>query len=86
MVNMRNVNISNFRKEIFTYVNQTIEYNEPINVSAKNGNVILMSEEEYNGIMETMHLLSVPGMRETLLEGMNAGREDLVEIDWRKDL
>jgi len=83
---MRNVNISNFRKEIFTYVNQTIEYNEPINVSAKNGNVILMSEEEYNGIMETMHLLSVPGMRETLLEGMNAGREDLVEIDWRKDL
>ena len=83
---MRNVNISNFRKDIFTYVNQTIEYNEPINVSAKSGNVILISEEEYNGIMETIHLLSAPGMRETLLEGMNAGREDLVEIDWRKDL
>ena len=82
---MRNVNISNFRKDIFTYVNQALEYNEPINVSAKNGNIVVMSEEEYNGMIETLHLLSVPGMREILLEGMNAGREDLVEIDWRKE-
>ena len=83
---MRNVNISNFRKDIFSYVSQAIEYNEPINISAKNGNVVVMSEEEYNGMVETMYLLSVPGMRETLLEGMNAKREDLVEIDWRKEL
>ena len=82
---MRNVNISNFRKDIFTYVNQAIEYCEPINVSAKNGNIVVMNEEEYNGMIETLHLLSVPGMRETLLEGMKANREDLVEIDWRKD-
>lgn len=83
---MRNVNISNFRKDIFSYVNQAIEYNEPINISAKNGNVVVMSEEEYNGMVETMYLLSVPGMREILIEGMNAKREDLAEIDWRKDL
>jgi len=83
---MRNINISNFRKDIFTFVSQTIDFNEPINVSAKNGNVVVMSEEEYNGIMETMHLLSMSGMRENLLAGMNARREDLVEIDWRKDL
>ena len=64
---MRNVNISNFKKDIFVYINQTIEYNEPINISAENGNVVVMSEEEYNGMVETMYLLSIPGMREALL-------------------
>ena len=83
---MRNINISKFKKDFFTYINQTIEYNEPINVSAKNGNVVVMSEEEYNGMIETMHLLSIPQMRDTLLKGMNAKREDLVEIDWHSEL
>ena len=83
---MRNVNISNFRKDIFTYVSQAIEYNEPINISAKNGNVVVISEEEYNGMVETMNLLSIPAMREVLIEGMKAERGDLAEIDWRKDL
>ena len=83
---MRNVNISNFKKDISTYINQTIEYSEPINVSTENGNIVIMSEDEYNGMMETMRLLSIPAMRETLLEGMKARREDLVEINWRDEL
>ena len=83
---MRNVNISNFEKDIFTYINQTIEFKEPINVSAENGNIVIMSEDEYNGMMETMHLLNIPAMRETLLDGMKAKREDLVEINWRDEL
>jgi PHD/YefM family antitoxin component YafN of YafNO toxin-antitoxin module len=83
---MRNINISNFKKDFLSYINQTIKYNEPINVSAKNGNVVVMSEEDYNGMMETMRLLSIPVMRDTLLEGMKVKREDLVEIDWRSEL
>jgi len=83
---MRNINISNFRKDIFTYVNEAIEYNEPINVSAKNGNIVVINEEEYNGMIETLHLLGVPKMRKILLEGMEVSREELVEIDWVKEL
>ena len=83
---MRNVNISNFRKDLFAYVSQAIKYGEPVNVSAKDGNVVLVSEDEYNGMLETLYLFSVPGMREKLIEGMNATREDFEEIDWRKEL
>jgi len=83
---MQNVNVTNFRKELFSYINQTIEFGEPINVSAKNGNVVVMSEEEYEGMVETMYLLSNPKMREILIEGMNVKKEDTVEIDWKKDL
>ena len=83
---MRNVNITNFRKDLFNYVGQTIQFGEPINVSAKDGNVIVLSEEEYEGMVETMYLLQNPKMREILIEGMNTKKEDMVEIDWKKDL
>ncbi|MCL2847791.1 MAG: type II toxin-antitoxin system Phd/YefM family antitoxin [Firmicutes bacterium] len=83
---MHNVNVSNFRKDLFAYINQTIEYGEPINVSAKNGNAVLLSEEEYNGMIETLYLCSIPGMRDSIIEGMNTKPEDLVEVDWEKEL
>ena len=61
---MTTTNITNFRKNAFNYVEQTIKYNEPLNISTKEGNAVLLSEEDYSGIMETLYLVSVPGMRE----------------------
>ena len=55
---MTNTNITNFRQNVFDYINQAIEYNDIINVNTKNGNAVIMSEEEYNGIMETLYLSS----------------------------
>jgi len=83
---MRNVNISNFRKDLFGYVNQALNFDEKINVNTKNGNIVVMSEEEYNGLIETVFLMNIPGMKEKLVEGLNAKREDLVEIDWEDEL
>ena len=83
---MQNVNISNFRKDLFAYVNQAIEFGEPINVSAKNGNVVVLSQEEYNGLMETMYLLSNPTNREKLIESINTPSDEYFEIDWKKEL
>ena len=57
---MTNTNITNFRQNVFDYINQAIEYNDIINVNTKNGNAVIMSEEEYNGIMETLYLSSDP--------------------------
>ena len=82
---MRNVNISNFRREIFTYINQAIEFNEPINISAKTGNAVVLSEQEYNGLVETLYLLGNPTVRNELLDGMKAKASDLIDIDWKKD-
>ena len=61
---MLNTNITNFRKNIFGLLEQTIKYNEPVNISTKDGNAVIISEEDYNGLMETLYLNSIPGMKE----------------------
>ena len=43
---MTNINITNFRKDIYSLLEQTIKYNEPINISTKNGNAVVLSEED----------------------------------------
>ncbi len=82
---MTTTNITNFRKNAFNYVEQTIRYNEPLNISTKEGNAVLLSEEDYSGIMETLYLVSMPGMREKIMEGMNTPLEDCVDeaaVEW----
>lgn len=82
---MLNINITNFRKNIFGVLEQTIKYNEPVNISTKDGNAVIISEEEYNGMVETLYLTSIPGMKERLLEGMEASLEDCIpedEVEW----
>ena len=46
------------------------------------GNAVVMSEEEYNGIMETLYLASVPGMKERMEEGLSASVEDCEDFEW----
>lgn len=43
---MLNINIANLRKNIFRFLEQTIKYNEPVNISTKDGNAVIISEEE----------------------------------------
>lgn len=82
---MLNTNITNFRKNIFGLLEQTIKYNEPVNISTKDGNAVIISEEDYNGLMETLYLNSIPGMRERIIDGMNTSPEDCIpenEVEW----
>lgn len=79
---MTNVNITNLRKNLFDYINQAIEYNDVINVNTREGNAVIISEEEYNSMMETLYLTSIPGVKERLEEGLNAKPEDCEEFGW----
>ena len=82
---MTNTNITNFRKNLFEYVNQAIDYNDVININTKSGNVIMMSEEDYNGLMETLYLSTVPGVKEQIIEASNAPDSEFVdenEVEW----
>ena len=82
---MTNTNATNFRKNIFEYLNQAVEYNDVINVTTKNGNAVVLSEADYNSLLETVYLMSHPATRDTILEGMNEPLEDCVpldDVDW----
>jgi hypothetical protein len=56
-----------------------------ININTKTGNVAMMSEEDYMGLMETLYLESVPGLKEELLAAAKAPNSEFLsedEIQW----
>lgn len=82
---MLNTNITNFRKNIFKILEQTIKYNEPVNISTKEGNAVVLSEEEYNGIIETLYLSSMPETKEKIVEGLNTSLDYCIsesDVEW----
>ncbi len=82
---MTNTNISNFRQNIFEYINQAIEFNDIINVNTKNGNAVILSENDYNSLVETLYLSSNPKVKEEILSGKNAPLSECVsadEVEW----
>jgi PHD/YefM family antitoxin component YafN of YafNO toxin-antitoxin module len=81
---MLNTNITAFRKDVYKIIAQTIKYNEPVNISTKDGNAVILSESEYNSLIETLYL-SDPTMKAKLIDGMNTPLEDCVaesEVEW----
>ncbi len=78
---MTNTNITNLRKNLFEYIEQVITYNDVINVNTKKGNAVIMSEEEYNGLMETLHIVVVPGLTESIVESAKEPLDSMVNAD-----
>lgn len=82
---MLNININGFCKDVSNYMKQTIKFKEPINISTEDGNVIMLSEDDYRGLIETLYLKSIPGMEEKLIEGMNTPLSECLsesEVEW----
>ena len=80
---MTNTNITSFRKNIYNLLEQTIKYNEPLNISTKNWNAVVLSEEDYNNLMETLYIMSVPGLKDEIIErSKDNDYVDESEVDW----
>ena len=62
-------NISVLRKNLFSSIDNVIEYNDSITVSTKKGNAVIISETEYNALMETIYLVSQKGLVERIKKG-----------------
>jgi prevent-host-death family protein len=50
------------RKRFFSLIKETVESNDPVLITGKSGDVVLMSKEDYDAIVETLYLHSVPGL------------------------
>ena len=80
---MRTINVTKARADLYNLLIETSESHEPIQITGKKSNAILVSEEDWHSIQETLHLLSIPGMRKSIIEGLNADVEtDARELDW----
>jgi prevent-host-death family protein len=58
------------RSRLYKLLDQARETSEPILITGKRGNGVLVSENDWRSIQETLHLLSIPGMRESIRDGM----------------
>ncbi len=67
---MTTMSVTEARSNLYKLMDQAHEESVPILITGKRGNVVLVSEEDWRAIQETLHLLSVPGMRESIREGM----------------
>ncbi len=52
---------------------------EPITITSDTGNAVLVSQEDWSGIQETLYLLSIPGTRESIVEGLATPLDECVE-------
>lgn len=80
---MTHMTASDARANLYRLIDQTAETHEPVHITGKRADAVLVSAEDWRAIQETLHLLSVPGMRESIKEGM---AEPLAEsssaLDW----
>lgn len=71
------------RTKLYRLIDHASKSHEPIVITGKRGNAVLISEDDWRSIQETIYLLNIPGMRESIREGLATPLEDCTEeIDW----
>lgn len=82
-IHMSTLTASEARAKLYRLIDEAAESHEPIRITGKRNNAVLISEEDWSAVQETLFLLSIPGMRESLREGMDTPVEELSpELDW----
>ena len=80
---MTTFNATEARTKLYSLIDEAAKTHQPITITGKRGNAVLLSEEDWNAINETLFLLSIPGMRESIREGMDSNLEDASKtLDW----
>ena len=74
---MASISATEARKRLYALIVEVGDSHEPVQITSKRGNAVLLSEADWNAIQETLHLVSIPGMRESILEGLATPAEEL---------
>ncbi|MFV2081152.1 MAG: type II toxin-antitoxin system Phd/YefM family antitoxin [bacterium] len=80
---MKTISVSHARANLYKLLEEAGESHEPLIITGKRGNAVLVAEEDWRAIQETLYLLSIPGMRESIREGLETPVEECDEdLDW----
>jgi len=72
---MRTLTASEARALLYRLLDEAAESHEPVQITGKRHNAVLVSEDDWRAIQETLYLLSIPGMRESIRAGMETPLE-----------
>lgn len=71
------------RKQLYTLLDDVADSHSPVQIAGKRHSAVLIAEDDWRAIQETLHLTSVPGMRDSIIEGLNTPVEQCdKELDW----
>ena len=76
---MTTLSASEARKRLYNLVDEVKETHEPVQIVGKRNSAVLVSEEDWRAIQETLYLTSIPGMRESIREGLSTSVEECDE-------
>jgi len=80
---MKTITASKARANLYRLIEESADSSEPVQITGRRTNAVLVSEQDWRAIQETMYLLSIPGMRESIRKGMETPVEECAEeIDW----
>ena len=80
---MKTISVTKARSNLYQLIDETSNIHEPIQITGKRSNAILISEDDWRAIQETLYLLSVPGMRESIEKGLQTPVDECsTELEW----
>jgi antitoxin YefM len=80
---MHTLTASEARANLYRLIDQTAQSHQPIHIAGKRTSAVLLAAEDWQAIQETLYLLSVPGMRESIKEAMAEPLDSsATELDW----
>ena len=76
---MKTISATLARADLYRVIDSTVENHEPVQIMGRRGNAVLVSEPDWRAIQETLYLVSIPAMRESIRAGMAESGEDCSE-------
>ena len=76
---MAAISVTEARRRLFALVDEVGESHTPVEIHGKRGNAVLVSEDDWRAIQETLFLTAIPGMRESIVDGMAVPESELSE-------
>jgi len=75
--------VTEARARLYRLIDETASSHEPVIIKGKRGQAVLVSEEDWRSIQETLYLLNMPGMRESIREGLDTPVDQCNEhLEW----
>lgn len=80
---MTSVTASEARKRLYSLLDELAESHDPVQIAGKRNSAVLVSADDWRAIQETLYLVAIPGMRESILKGMKTPAQKCDEkLDW----
>ena len=75
--------VSEARANLYQLIDETAQSHQPVTITGKRHNAVLVSEDDWRSVQETLYLVSIPGMRESIIAGLQTPVEECAEeLEW----